>query len=221
MFDRCAGFTAITVEAGHPFSTQASRSSQYRATQNRAFTRERDRSPRDIVAPTLAHCTIEFYPPAAIGRDADMSTASGFVVPAGGGKHFGSPTPGRSFALKLRGHETAGSIMMFEETLPPGTASLHHIHHGSDEVAWVLDGEFTFKIGDEVTVGGPGTCAFMPRDVPHAWKNTGTETGCVLFLYTPRATDGKSWAQTRFKAASCPMQISGADVQLWLPPARG
>lgn len=119
-----------------------------------------------------------------------MSTTRGFVVPAGGGKHFDSPTPGRSFALKLLGHETAGSIMMFEETLPPGTASLHHLHHDSDEVAWVLAGEFTFKIGDEVTVGGSGTCAFMPRDVPHAWKNTGTETGRVLFLYTPADAGG-------------------------------
>ena len=54
----------------------------------------------------------------------------------------------------------------------------------------MLAGEFTFKIGDEVTVGGPGTCAFMPRDIPHAWKNTGTETGRVLFLYTPAAAGG-------------------------------
>ncbi|MGH7114241.1 MAG: cupin domain-containing protein, partial [Stellaceae bacterium] len=51
-------------------------------------------------------------------------------------------------------------------------------------------GEFTFKIRDEVTVGGPGSCAFMPRDVPHAWKNTGSETGRVLFLYTPAAAGG-------------------------------
>ncbi len=50
-----------------------------------------------------------------------MGTTSGFVVPAGGGKHFGSSTPGRSFALKLLGHDTAGSIMMFEhaEAQPP------------------------------------------------------------------------------------------------------
>ena len=46
------------------------------------------------------------------------------------------------------------------------------------------------KIGDEVTVGGPGTCAFFPRNVPHAWKSTGTETGRVLFLYTPAAAGG-------------------------------
>jgi quercetin dioxygenase-like cupin family protein len=119
-----------------------------------------------------------------------MNTAKGFVVPAGGGKHFASPTPGRSFAMKLLGRETGGSIMMFEETLPAGTTSLHHLHRDSDEVAWVLAGEFTFKIGEEVSVGGPGTCAFMPRGVPHAWKNTGSDTGRVLFLYTPAAAGG-------------------------------
>ena len=37
-------------------------------------------------------------------------------------------------------------------------------------MAYVLSGEITFKIGDDVTVGGPGACAFMPRGVPHAWK---------------------------------------------------
>jgi mannose-6-phosphate isomerase-like protein (cupin superfamily) len=74
--------------------------------------------------------------------------------------------------------------------LPAGTASLYHLHRDSDEVAWVLAGQFTFKIGAEVAVGGPGTCAFMPRNVPHAWKNTGSETGRVLFLYTPAAAGG-------------------------------
>jgi quercetin dioxygenase-like cupin family protein len=119
-----------------------------------------------------------------------MTAAKGFVVPAGGGKHFASPTPGRSFALKLLGGETGESIMLFEETLPAGTASLYHLHRDSDEVAWVLAGEITFKIGDEITVGGPGTCAFMPRDVPHAWKNTGSEPARGLFLYTPAAAGG-------------------------------
>src|SRR5467141_1908269 len=99
-------------------------------------------------------------------------------------------SPGRSFALKLRGGETRDSIMMFEETIPAGTKSTFHLHHHSDEVAYVLSGEVTFKIGDEVSVGGPGTCAFFPRNVPHAWKSTGSETGRVLFLYTPAAAGG-------------------------------
>ena len=116
-----------------------------------------------------------------------MTATKGFVVPAEGGLHLDMKAPGRFASLKLLGHETNDSIMMFEETVPIGTKSLFHLHCDSDEVAWVLAGEITFKIGDDVTVGGPGTCAFFPRNVPHAWKNTGTETGRVLFLYTPAA----------------------------------
>src|SRR5262245_24680477 len=119
-----------------------------------------------------------------------MQSTHGLVVPAGGGKHLDMGAPGRFAILKLVGHETNGSIMLFEETVPAGTKSLLHLHHDSDEVAWVLAGEFTFKIGDEVSVGGPGTCAFFPRRVPHAWKNTSREAGRVVFLYTPAAAGG-------------------------------
>ena len=119
-----------------------------------------------------------------------MSTTKGLVIPAGGGLHLDMREPGRSAALKLLGDETNGSIMLFEETVPAGTKSLFHLHRDSDEVAWVLAGEITFKIGDEVAVGGPGTCAFFPRNVPHAWKSSGRETGRVLFMYTPASAGG-------------------------------
>jgi mannose-6-phosphate isomerase-like protein (cupin superfamily) len=119
-----------------------------------------------------------------------MAQTKGRVIPAGGGTHLDMSAPGRFAALKLLGHETNQSIMLFEETVPAGTKSLFHLHHDSDEVAWVLTGEITFKIGDDVSVGGPGTCAFFPRSVPHAWKNSGQETARVVFLYTPAAAGG-------------------------------
>jgi len=77
--------------------------------------------------------------------------AKGFVVPAGGGSVL-SMAPGRSALLKLLGGETGDSIMLFEETAPAGTDTTFHLHRDSDEVAYVLSGEITFKIGDEVTV---------------------------------------------------------------------
>jgi quercetin dioxygenase-like cupin family protein len=116
-----------------------------------------------------------------------MNTTKGIVVPAGGGAHLDMGAPGRFAALKLVGHETNESVMLFEETVPAGTKSLFHLHRDSDEVAWVLAGEITFMIGAEISVGGPGTCAFLPRNVPHAWKNSGSDTGRVVFLYTPAA----------------------------------
>ena len=120
----------------------------------------------------------------------------GIVVLPGQGSVW-NMSPGRSAALKLLGGATGGSVMLFEETVPAGTMSTFHLHHDSDEVAYVLSGEVTFKIGDEVTVGSPGTCAFMPRGVPHAWKSTGAETGRVLFLYTPAKAGGLIEEQQR------------------------
>jgi len=114
----------------------------------------------------------------------------GLVVPAGGGQHL-KESSGQVVSMKLFGRETGQSVTLFEQTVPAGSKnSWLHLHRDSDEVAWVLEGEFTFQIGDEVTVGGPGTCAFMPRDIPHAWKNTGSDTGRVLFLYTPAGAGG-------------------------------
>src|SRR5258708_23258867 len=91
--------------------------------------------------------------------------AKGFVIPRGGGSVL-SMAPGRSAALKLMGGETGDSIMLFEETAPAGTDTTFHLHRDSDEVAYVLSGEITFKIGDEVTVGGPGTCLHAARRAP-------------------------------------------------------
>jgi quercetin dioxygenase-like cupin family protein len=108
------------------------------------------------------------------------------------------PTPpGRTVALKLLGGESGGSIMMFEQTLPAGTKSTFHLHRDSDEVAYVLSGELTVLVGDDVTLRGPGTCAFMPRGVRHAWKCSSAEAGRVLFLYTPAGAGGLIEEQER------------------------
>ena len=103
--------------------------------------------------------------------------SKGVVVPAGGGQHL-KEASGQVMSMKLFGRETGQSVTLFEQTVPAGSKnSWLHLHRDSDEIAWVLEGEFTFKIGDEVTTGGPGTCAFMPRNVPHAWKNSGSRAG--------------------------------------------
>src|SRR5690348_14193661 len=104
-----------------------------------------------------------------------MTAAKGFVVRPEGGQLL-SMAPGRSSLLKLLSAETGERVMLFVETAPPGTETTMHLHKGSDEVAYVLAGEITFKIGDAVTVGRPGSCAFLPRGVAHAWKNAGGAT---------------------------------------------
>ena len=112
-----------------------------------------------------------------------MTKGSSYPQAAGS---ISKESSGQVMSMKLFGRETGESVTLFEQTVPAGSKnSWLHLHRDSDEIAWVLEGEFTFKIGEEVTTGGPGTCAFMPRNVPHAWKNSGTVPGRVVFLYTP------------------------------------
>jgi quercetin dioxygenase-like cupin family protein len=114
-----------------------------------------------------------------------MVASKGIVVPAGGGQHL-KESSGQVTSMKLFGRETGQSVTLFEQSVPAGSkSSWFHLHRDSDEIAWVLEGEFTFKMGEEVTTGGPGTCVFLPRNVPHSWKNSGSQPGRVLFLFTP------------------------------------
>jgi len=125
--------------------------------------------------------------------------AQGFVVLPGQAPVLKMAAPGRSAALMLQSTATADSVMMFEETVPAGTeGGPFHLHHGSDEVIYVLSGQITCKVGEQVTVGGPGTCAFIPRGIAHGWKNTGGDTARILFMYTP-ARAGK-WFEERSRA---------------------
>jgi quercetin dioxygenase-like cupin family protein len=114
-----------------------------------------------------------------------MSSKSYVTLP--GQEPVWKMAPGRTAALKLLNEQTGQSVMAFEEVTPVGTATPFHLHRNSDEVMYVLSGQYSFKIGDDFSTGGPGTCAFMPRGIPHAWKNSGTETGRALFMYTPGA----------------------------------
>ena len=123
-------------------------------------------------------------------------TARGIVIQPGEGP-VATYMPGRSIVIKLTSGMTGDRIMLFEETIPAGTKSTFHLHHDSDEVAHVLTGELTFKIGDEVTMGGPGACAFIPRGVPHVWKCTGAETARAVFLYSPAKAGGLIEEQQR------------------------
>jgi hypothetical protein len=97
--------------------------------------------------------------------------------------------PGRTAALKLLNEQTGQSVMAFEEVTPVGTETPLHLHHDSDEVMYILSGQYSFKIGDDFSAGGPGTCAF------HVASRTPGRTAepkrVVRSSYTHRARPGK------------------------------
>jgi mannose-6-phosphate isomerase-like protein (cupin superfamily) len=94
-------------------------------------------------------------------------------------------TPGRPLIVAATGKETQDSFGVVEEVVSPGDGPPLHVHHAADELAYILAGEFTWKIGDLQRSGGVGTVAFVPRGTEHTWRNTGLEPGKMLFVFAP------------------------------------
>jgi quercetin dioxygenase-like cupin family protein len=85
----------------------------------------------------------------------------------------------------LRGEETAGQIALVRNTVPAGWAGPPLHHHAFDETFYVLDGELTFQLGDELVAAGPGALAFAAGDAVHTLANRGDAPASYLLLCTP------------------------------------
>ena len=80
---------------------------------------------------------------------------------------------------------TGGAFSLVHHTAPPGHATPYHLHHIEDEAFFVLDGEFTFICDGKKTVLGPGGYIFLPRNIPHGIRCTGSAPSTMLVLAMP------------------------------------
>ncbi|HXW04278.1 MAG TPA: cupin domain-containing protein [Vicinamibacterales bacterium] len=86
--------------------------------------------------------------------------------------------------------ETGNTHFAFEAIEPPGGGPPLHIHTREEEYFLVLEGEITFYIGDQVKRGRAGESAFVPRGVPHCFKNCSDQVARLLVLFTPGEIEG-------------------------------
>ena len=108
-------------------------------------------------------------PRPAPARDADGRAAAG------------------SFATRVlvRSEESGAAVALVENTVPAGWAGTPLHHHAFDEAFYVIDGELTFQLGDEIVTRGPGELAFAPGGVHHAVANPGADAARYLLVCTP------------------------------------
>jgi quercetin dioxygenase-like cupin family protein len=96
------------------------------------------------------------------------------------------PGAGEALRILLSERECDGALGVVEMTLAPGDAGPPlHVHPTHAEAFYVLGGELSLQVGDEVVTGGPGTWACAPTDVAHTLANLGTEDGRVLCVFAP------------------------------------
>jgi quercetin dioxygenase-like cupin family protein len=81
--------------------------------------------------------------------------------------------------------ETSGNFSLFDVSLAPQTGSGQlRSNNRESQSFYVLDGEVTFQIGDQTTVGTPGTFVYLPKGTPYAFQNQGTGAARTLLLST-------------------------------------
>jgi mannose-6-phosphate isomerase-like protein (cupin superfamily) len=88
---------------------------------------------------------------------------------------------------KVSSRDTGGAFCMIDTLrLRRGGPPLH-LHHDQDELFFVLEGQFRFRIGDDLHEVGPGDFLFGPRRVQHAFVNL-SETARLMIAFQPAGT---------------------------------
>ena len=123
------------------------------------------------------------------GQRQQEAPSRGMVIGPGEGRTI----PGtNAITLIATAEQTGGSIGVFEDTTSPGDGPPRHVHHGSDELFYILEGEFLILVGERQESVSTGTYVFVPRGTVHAYKVTGTKRGRMLSAFIPGDRSGAS-----------------------------
>ena len=95
------------------------------------------------------------------------------------------PNESPQFNVLLRSEQSNGEVATIEIVLPAGSAGPPLHHHDFDEAFYVLDGELTFQLGEELATAGPGTLTFAPRGSHHTLANLSAADARYLLVCTP------------------------------------
>ena len=105
--------------------------------------------------------------------------------------------------FKAASSETDGHFAFIETILPPG-ANVEPHQHPEAEIFYVLDGEFTFRIGDgPPVICGKGAFLSVPPHVRPAYENHTGVPGKILGMLAPGGDGG---LETFFRQVGVPLK---------------
>jgi mannose-6-phosphate isomerase-like protein (cupin superfamily) len=92
---------------------------------------------------------------------------------------------GALFERLMTAGETGGALEASIVTQPAGAASPLHVHTREAEAWYLLDGTMIYVAGTQTFQLAPGDFIYLPRDVPHAFRTTGSTPARFLGLTLP------------------------------------
>ena len=84
----------------------------------------------------------------------------------------------------LRSEQSGGHVSVIETAPAPGVAPPLH-QHRFDETFYVMKGELTFQLREEILRARPGELVFAPRGVPHTYANLNDVVARQLIVWRP------------------------------------
>lgn len=85
----------------------------------------------------------------------------------------------------LRSGQTDGQVSMIDSVMPAGAAGPPLHKHDFDEAFYVIEGDLTFQLEDELVMAGQGEVAFAPRGVAHTFANRSDAPARFVIVCTP------------------------------------
>ncbi|MBI1256352.1 MAG: cupin domain-containing protein [Chloroflexi bacterium] len=111
--------------------------------------------------------------------------------------------------FKITPTDSEGTLIL-ENVFHDKGGPARHLHHEQDEWFYVLEGKFSFEIGQEKFTLQAGDSAFGPRKLPHVWAHVGEGHGRILITFMP-AGKMEAFFREVTKANAMPPQ----DPALW------
>jgi len=91
--------------------------------------------------------------------------------------------------FKACGSQTDGRFDFMETLVHPLQGPPLHIHSEQDDTFYVLEGQLTVQIGEEIMDLGPGDFACARKGTPHTFTNVTDQPVRVLNIMTPGGFD--------------------------------
>ena len=95
-----------------------------------------------------------------------------------------SPGGGQMHVL-TRCAQTGGKQFAMINVEPPGGGPPLHVHSREDELFFVIEGEVTLWVNGQVSKATAGMALFLPRGVPHTFRNRSDRQLRLLIVCTP------------------------------------
>ncbi len=105
-----------------------------------------------------------------------------FLPPTAGTVHnvLGAP-----YRFLVTSAESGGAFALIEAKAPPGSSVPLHRHTREDETFFCLRGTLAVQWGDSGYILEKGASVFLPRNIPHSYRNPTEEPAVYLVLITP------------------------------------